>query len=1117
MLAALDEKSDRLQLADELLDKVIDHLGLLCIPEPPDSANLCGALAVLEDDRIYFNNSQSGWFRNYCIAHEVAHLRLHHPSVHCSQSDIEDFSGDEESVRIAEAAVGYGAGERREREANMFALELLLPAGSLRDAFVKQELTARQIAEIVEMPVDVIAGQLTRAILVPSPVENVGDEPVKRVKLDQSQIAAAESGECPLLVSAGPGTGKTQTLTGRISYLINKGTDPQKVLALTFSNKAAEEMRQRVEVDHPDAAARMQITTFHAFALHILRKYWKEAGLDPDSRLLDRIDAVLHLERHLVEIDLNHYQQLHEPTMNLNAILSAISRAKDELCGPDEYAELAAKMLNEAADEEVRLKAEKALETARVYKFYQKYLDEEKILDFGDLLFRAVRLLRNNTVVKREMQDRYDAILVDEFQDVNRACGVLLKEVAGDGGSLWAVGDLRQSIYRWRGASSANIKLFDSDFPNAAARSLQINYRTREEITGLFAHFAKSMKAGGAEVFHQWEAKRGRSEYGAGAPVTFEIAPSITAEARNIAGRIREHHSRGIAYKDNAVICRTHNQLKQFAEMLEIEGIPIFYLGDIFEREEIRDFLALLDLRHSLSGFSLVRVSRFPEYDIPLEDVRQVITAMAADQTSFEKTAAAVIENGGLSVMGKLGLQKLLDHLSAIPADAGAWGFVVEYLFNVSAFLRPFLDKPDVYKQSRMLAVYQFIRFAENTEQRFAGPDRIPEFLGHVRTLAWFGEDRNYAQIPAAAENLDAVRLLTVHSAKGLEFPVVFLPYLGAGQFPNGRQAQTCPNPKGLVRLGGDYHAEEEECLFFVAMSRARDYLHFSRAARYGRVAKESEFLTVLSDVLPPAKMLEFEEETGGTERHAALSDVEGMRLFYSGELNAYLKCPRKYYYSNVLGLGSEDNKSAYLRYHNCVHETIGSLEAIARRKHIQLDEKTALAQLGEYWKAAEIDSHPYAPIYKRSAEQIVCRALQQITGSAGTVESPTYEIGLNNGVVRVRPHSVESLDLNGVKKIIIRNYKTGKVPKDLKLEDSEVLAVHAATLKHPDSEVVFQRFYPSAAEAVELSITDRVIKNRLEKCERAITDIVIGQFPPKADEKSCPHCAYFFICPSGD
>ncbi len=1107
-----------LSKSQEFLDRAIEHLELNPIPEHPNSGNLRGALAVLEDDCIYFRNDLPKWYRTYCIAHEVAHFRLHHRSVHCSAGDIEDFSADEESALTAEKAVGYGAGERREREANLFALEFLLPCRALRRAFLEEKLNATQISEKVKMPVETVAGQLSRALLVPLTEIKTDKESKEKFDLDESQQRAAETEKCPVLVTAGPGTGKTQTLTKRISYLLNHGIEPKRILALTFSNKAAEEMRERIAAENKDAAAQIQMMTFHAFGLDILRSYWQEAGLDSQSNLLDKIDALLYLEQNLAEIGLEHYQNLPEPTKNLSAILAAISRAKDELCSPEDYRTLAEAMRAESGeDEEKKLDAEKALETARVYDFYQKYLDGEKLLDFGDLIFRAVKVLQENEQVKREVSGKYDAVLVDEFQDVNRACGRLLKEVAGEGKGLWAVGDLRQSIYRWRGASPANIQLFDQDFPNAETVSLQTNYRSQEEIVSLFSHFAKNMKAAGEDFFHSWQSNRGIGTSEENPRIVNHIvADSIETEAAYLAENILGYRQNGFLYKDQAVICRTHSQLNKFAQILTEKGIPIFYLGELFEREEVRDLLALLDLKYSANGHSLVRVARFPEYEIPFADAKKIINELAQKEISFEEVLTNEEIAEKLSEHGKQGWNKLKSHLINFPKQISAWRFLADYLFINSEYLKSFFEVEDVHQQSRRLAIYQFLRLAQNMESRFtvSGENQIPEFLNYVKKLAWFNEDKNYAQIPAAVENLDAVRLLTVHSAKGLEFRSVFLPYLGAGKIPSNRKGKICPDPQGMTTGETNFHDEEEECLFFVAMSRARDLLHLSRALDYSK--NQSKFLDTLAEVLPKARLIET-QDSSTVELLNIFANSFPLKTFYSTDLDRYLRCPRQYFYTTVCGLKGRGDLSVYLKFHTAVYDTIHSLQSISQIEGIEFNEETAFSRLEEFWLAAELDAHPYSPIYRRKAEEIIKRMCERIQNSNAEILRPTYQVKLANGIVRVKPDAIEETEIDGEKQIVVRRYRTGKSPKKPATDDIDALMMQAVKENFPDTKASMQKIYLSDAAVQDIPITERVIKNRLEKYEQAIDGINNQKFPAVANDNSCPHCPHYFICPSGE
>jgi DNA helicase II / ATP-dependent DNA helicase PcrA len=1115
--AATDSDVSSLCRAQDLLDRAEDHLDLVFVPEHPNSANLRRALAVLEDDCIYFNNELKRWYKAFCIAHEIGHHLLHHKSVHCTQDEIEIFENEDSAIgKIA----GYGAGERREREANLFALEFLLPTAPLRNAFLEEKLTAREIAEKTGMPEKIVAGQLARALLVPLTEKSAAENSGKTFDVDESQRRAAETVKCPMLVAAGPGTGKTQTLTSRIRYLLESSIEPKRILALTFSNRAAEEMRERIARINEQAAAQMNVMTFHAFGLDILRRYYVEAGLESHSPLLDKIDALLHLENNLNVLRLVHYEALHEPTSNLPAILGAISRAKDELCSPAEYKILGGAMLmraEEEQDEELKTKAEKVLETARIYEFYQGYLDSEKMLDFGDLIYRAVRLLRENPAVKAEVCAQFDAVLVDEFQDVNRACGHLLKEIAGCGETLWAVGDLRQSIYRWRGASPANINLFGTDFPNAETLSLETNYRSHKEIVELFSHFAQGMKAAGAGFFHQWTAQRGEGESEGKRAIKFEICDDLEIEAARIAESVALYHDQGLEFKNCAVICRTHSQLNKIAAVLSRKGIPIFHLGEIFERDEVRDLLALLDLKFSIDGHSLIRVAALSEYRIPIADARKIISWQTENTQTFTEALADERLTADLSAEGRTGALKLAKHLSAHPKEVSAWGFLSKYIFTESEFLKPLFTSDDINNQSRRLAVYQFLRFAQSSEARFEAEEfPIPAFLAYVKKLAVFNEDKNYAQMPVEAENLDAVRLLTVHSAKGLEFPVVFLPYLGAGKFPGGGRGATCPNPDGMIEGETDFRDEEEECLFFVAMSRARDHLHLSRSKKYGdSTSNESKFLTFLKEFLPEATVINAVDNTVEEE---LLEENDSRRVFYAAELDRYLECPRKFFYASVLGLKGAGEKSIFLKFHSCVYDTLRSIAAIRQMETIELSEEVALARLDEFWQKENIDAHAYAPIYRQKAEDIIRRMCAKIDLTNAERMKPGFEVKLSNGAVRIEADSLEMLENGNEKTALFRKYRTGKSQKKIDPKNAEVLTAIAARENYPDAKPVLMRVNLGDDSIQEVKITEQLIKNRVKKYEKVIDDINKRLFeasPREADK--CPHCAYFFICPSGD
>ena len=278
-------------------------------------------------------------------------------------------------------------------------------------------------------------------------------------------------------------------------------------------------------------------------------------------------------------------------------------------------------MLASASDEEAQEEAEKVLEVAAVFAAYEEMLKAERVVDFSDLIVKPVILLREHPEVAEEIRRQYKQILVDEYQDVNRASGVFLKLLAGDGKSLWVVGDARQSIYRFRGAAPVNIREFENDFPGTRRLPLNVNYRSQEHVVRLVEAFASCMKASVGGLPAKWEAKRGRQ----GGEVILEVANDLAAEAAGLAREINHRRDQGISYRDQAILCRSHTNLARFAMRLEAHGIPVLYLGDLFERAEVRDMLALMSFTCEPERGGLFRLAQFPEYRIPMGDVRKVL------------------------------------------------------------------------------------------------------------------------------------------------------------------------------------------------------------------------------------------------------------------------------------------------------------------------------------------------------------------------------------------------------------------------------------------------------------------------------------------------------------
>lgn len=936
----------------------------------------------------------------------------------------------------------------------------------------------------------------------------------QEVALDESQRAAAQATRGPVLVDAGPGTGKTRTLGGRINHLLAQGVRPSAILALTFSNKAAEEMRERVAKNRPDVAPAIWMGTFHAYGLELLRKYGDRIGISSSLEVLDPADAVAVLESRLADLSLVHYQYLPEPARDLRHIVAAISRAKDELVDPPMYAAFAERMRSTATSDDDHEAAAKALEVANVYRVYQETLVAENLLDFGDLIFRAVRLLREYPEVRDEVRRTHGHVLVDEYQDVNRASALFLKELVGAGAGLWVVGDARQSIYRFRGASPDNVREFRRDFPGAKVLPLTRNYRSASRILGAISAFGSQMpESAGGDGFSGWEADRRVN-----GAVAMEVADDPAAEAEGIAKLIQQQRSRGVFFRQQAVLCRSHTWLGRVAEALEKANIPTFYLGDLFERPEIRDMLALVSLTSEGDGRGLVRVARYPEYQIPLEDVLTLFRLARENNKFFPEALALAQETPGISDSGKTAIARLASHIAGVHFGTTPWSLLSSYLFTHSSYVESLLSEHDVRSQQRRLALYQFLRFATEHRARRVGGGRIDpkrSFLRQVRWLEELGEEKQLRQMPNWASGVDAVRMLTVHGSKGLEFNTVYMPALSVGTFPANQQWRPCPPPTGMVDASSEQHLAEETCLFFVALSRATDFLCLSRPARSatGRISNPSPFLDAIRAELPwpPDGAVTWRRKSPDAVP-TPTAGKQSSRDFSVEELDRYLKCPKEYFYRHVIEVRAASDAAAYVQFHRGVYAVLRWLaeqHAAGQLPHAA----KALEHLGEIWKELKLGGHPYERLYRRIAESMVGQAASRRRPGV-RVPSPEWRLALRNGTVLLRPDDLERLP-DGEE--VVERIRTGRPTKDDrkgKFDDIYAVYVAAADRAEPPVQRRVQIRFLSTHEVLAVSLSPKELKTRLDRYDKAMAGIVSQEFAPKPNEHRCPRCSYYFICP---
>jgi ATP-dependent DNA helicase UvrD/PcrA len=896
-----------------------------------------GTYGFLEpgENLIWLRRYLSEGMHRFTLAHEIGHAVLHrqaayqHTSFRLAQSigvldpgaafevsckeydvreDVTDLLFQDQAEELLGIGISYDPRSQREIAANIFAAELLMPLERVRALYLIAEAPANELAGVFGVSKSALLNRLS-VLLTPGTGDHkgrpvIGDggnsadgssdnthSPNETIlspekQYDEFQQAAIEA-PTPALIVAGPGSGKTSTLIGRVEYLIHtQGIAPEHILALTFSRKAAEEMQERLQSALDEQVALPTVSTFHAFCAEQLRTYATLVGLRQDFTFVDDAEGYFLLLRLANELPLRHYQNLNMPTYHFPTILNGISRAKDELVSPLEYKWLALRMREQASSDEEIERAEKALEIADIYALYQAALERQKNTDFGGLIMLTVQLLQEHPQVRKQLQQEYQHILVDEFQDINRASGVLLRELAGDMRHVWVVGDANQAIYGFRGASPANIANFRNDYAGAVVLPLSRNYRSRPDIVSFADAFrSKQLDSDNIQVTFQTARTAVVDPY-----ITLAVANDETSELNGLISDIRRKLAEGYNFRDIVILSRTRAQARKISQALVSASLPVIERGGLLEQEHIKNLLSIVMLFADLSGMGLLRAARQPEHTLTQYDIETLLQATreqnVSPMTLIEHDKAPIT----MSRDGRIALRRLsniLRNLNSSQNVQNIWSLVADYLFIETSLVRGLLSRAVGAQAQAILADYTgILQLARNYDQQQQTPrfqqeedalargeqieslDLPPineqargflDYLSVLKTLQHDGGNRHQDSESEDKETPDVIRVMTVHASKGLEFPVVYLPGIVKQRFPIQKRSKSVEPPTGMLPAeseGDAAHETGEACLFYVGATRARDHLVLSYAERYGKKNyKRSAYIDALVAGLPEERI----------------------------------------------------------------------------------------------------------------------------------------------------------------------------------------------------------------------------------------------------------------------
>jgi len=1106
-------------------------------------------------------------FRNFVIAHELGHYVLEGRSRTLYQDDATtlDERADGDPQNDAGVLRSYNTRERHEQEASLFGLELLLPAEHLWQQAQMPGWSVQELAAQYGVSCDALQTQLINVCCLQPVRQRPPTKPLGAVGglLDPHQQAAVDA-PLPTLVNAGPGTGKTRCIVAKYEALINAGVAPRQILALTFSNKAAEEMRERViaALGHSHAAlvGQVEISTFHAWGLNLLRTYGHRLALPAEVQLRGTADLFILLKRRLAELPLHQYKALYDPGHYLPHIIRAISRAKDELLSPADYramverqtpawieaaeaaqrAKPTVKKYREAYEHTVR-DAARLRELADIYAAYERILRDEGVLDYGDLIKRAVEVL-SIPAVASDIHQQYAYILVDEFQDINYASGQLVALLDGGRDRVWAVGDPWQSIYRFRGASPANIAQFAQVYPRASQYDLRVNFRSIQPILDAShavmkqdllwvrrpaLHASRPAPAGTRVV--EWVAASPQAEahaivadilrrvrgpgYRSSPP---DAKPQRRQGARNTLrlGAFASHGrlSRRARFGDHAILCRTHSQAAVIVAALEARHVPVDWVGDILDAPEVKDALAVCALTESSNSAGMLRLLTVPQHELPAADFLRLVRLAHENQRMLNRAVRDPIIVGQLSAEAQGRLYALEQMLASLEAHGDVWQLLTAYLFGHSEAMRQHIIAAAAggYAAQRALATLgQLLVLARGFVRQTPKPLATPaSFIAYVRLLLEAGEGRTAPPLPA---HIDAVRVMTVHSAKGLEFPIVYVPGLHANQFPLRRQGSSIPDLPALRHAQPGSDPDDELYLLYVAMTRARDRLILSRAAYVReKPVKRSRLLPDEGQTLPwPIRQAPTDHVQRPRPNLHRLDTAAITRSpIPASSLETYDRCGRRFLYQ--YGFQLYDDATSYLRMHQTIRDVVKTLTQRAAHGALPGDESALDNLVRQVFTTHELPGVLYEQDYYDEAFRHVRAVWEDLRGGgrAPADLDRTVVVSRPQGQVLVR---IDRVEQHGRRPRWVR-LRSGKEAEG----DQKALQTRLYALAYHDTHggpVQIALHYTATGTRQAVEFAPEALEEIRAELDTLLAALAAGAWNP-APGPQCATCAFTLICP---
>ncbi len=992
----------------------------------------------------------------------------------------------------------------------------------------------------------------------------------KKIKLNKEQRKAVNYQKGPLLVIAGAGTGKTTVITERIKWLVTKeGLNPSQVLALTFTDKAAKEMEERVDQAMPLGYAQYWISTFHSFGDRILRDEAHHIGLNPNFKLMTQAETVLFLNQHLYEFNLKYFRPVSAPDKFLGGIINHFSRLRDEDISPGQYIEYAQKLIKKSNSVEEKLEAEKTIELAKTFKKYQQIKEEKGLFDFSDLINYTLKLFRQRPNVLQDYKSKFKFILVDEFQDTNISQYELIKLLAppNENPNLTVTGDDSQSIYKFRGAAISNILSFKKDYKESKTVVLTKNYRSTQIILD---HAYQLIQKNNPDTL---ESKLGISknlksarnltgeEIGLFFPESGENEAELVVQTiEQLTAKNSKLKTKTYDYKDFAILVRANNHSQSFIRALTRRGIPYQFLGpgQLFRQPEIKNLIAYLKLLiDPMDDIAFFQVASMPIFDISARNLALLRSQAKRENLSlFEAAEAKNLQNGkenlktqnlrgseGSSEVDS-GMNKLISmihrHLELLPKETG--GQILYYFVEDSGWLKSLLNPKteNDHRQALNLA-----KFFEKVKAFETNNDNVLVF--HL--LNWIMLRLEMGESPVAADmdwtENNAVNIITVHSSKGLEFPVVFMVNLVNRRFPSMRRREKIPIPEVLIKEYlpvGDYHEQEERRLFYVGMTRAMDQLYFSGAKYYGDAKRQKKLSPFIDEALGKKRvknLLDKHPAASSVSRRAQQTPLfswqkpeekskpvklnQPVNYLSFSQMDSFDICPLQYKYKYIIKLPSPPSPAQTIG--SVVHQTLKDFYQRQITAEKKLSEKKIIEILEENWLSNGFKNKIQEKEAKKEAENMLAAYYQKELAdkplpNIAALEQP-FSLKINpdlkiGGVI-------DRADILDDEKVEIIDYKTGsRIPKQKDVDHNDQLTLYALAVsiaenfswQRPVEKINLSLYFLKKGVKLSSKRTKKDIEELREKIISTAQEIEKSSFPPKPGTPfPCNWCEFKLLC----